>query len=102
MSLESALAAHVPSSKPANYDPDAPRHVGHAGVVTYCASKGVPVSARYVKQEVLDGRLISYRIAQRLCFSDADIDSWIRMKRDQTPAHSHNGHGSRFRNGGVA
>lgn len=87
---------------PANYDPDAPRHGGHEGVVSYCASKGVTVTARYVKEEVLRGNLLPHRIARRLFFSDREIDSWIASKRGYETAHDHEGHAERFRNSASA
>lgn len=103
---ESSSVATAPAPMlaptPANYDPEAPRHRGHAGVVAYCASKGITVTVRYLRDEVSRGNLIPHRIAQRLFFSDKEIDSWIASKRGYETAHDHEGHAERFRNGASA
>ncbi len=55
---------------------------GHAGVAEFAASLGIPaVSARYVKQASEAGELPSFRVANKLHYSRADVREWLLSLR---------------------
>ncbi len=65
-------------------DPDHfPTLVGYEGVSAYAAELGVPVSPRYIRTatEGLRPRLPSSKVARKVCYSRADVRSWLLSLR---------------------
>ncbi|MDP0398753.1 helix-turn-helix domain-containing protein [Tsukamurella strandjordii] len=51
-------------------------------VAVRCANQGIPgITPRYVKAETLRGRLACHRIGNRVLYAVADVEAWLRSKR---------------------
>lgn len=74
------------TSAPAATDPNKPTLRGFDGVVDYCIQAldldEDAITERYVRSEFHAGRLAAHRIARRLYFAPADVDAWLRSKRE--------------------
>jgi len=77
---------------PSADDERMPTLIGFAAVVEFARTIGVPAMAtRYVKAVTEARELPSFRVANKLCYSPADVREWIlTLRRDATTeVHPH-------------
>lgn len=81
MSKAPSPTAVVPPNLTTNPDADDLPTLDRPGVVAYCASFGLVVTERFVRQSSQDGTLPSFVVRNRVMFSRDDVREWLRSLR---------------------
>jgi len=82
---KNAPSADAVASSPELTSDDLPT-MDRPGVVEYCASLGLRVTERWVRQSSQDGSLPSFVVRNRVMFSRSDVRRWLySLRRGHQP-----------------